>query len=173
MVAGLIGAGLSAIGGITNAVAGARAYKNGVRILNDAHDKAQNYYTGLLAQDYTNRSDVRAVLTKQKQLLSDEYKRARARNIVAGGTDESLSLMQGDANNTLADTMGSIASQAATYKDTITQQKMQNEQAFANQQAQLEQKKADNIAQAASTSVNVGGKMMANDDWSWLLSKRG
>lgn len=169
MVSGLIGLGLSAVGSGVGMALNAK-YSNMARdVLRRGHNDTQRYYDGQLAQDYTQRSDVQAVFTKTKELLADEYRKARARNIVAGGTDESLAMMQQNANNTLTDTMRGVAMNASAHKDQLSLAKMQDDAQFAQQEAQQYAQQGQNMANAASQMGNAGGQMIAGDDWSWLM----
>lgn len=171
MISALSGMALGTIGAITGAVASARANTQAQETLANSHKDTQKYYDTQLAQDYTQRADVQSVLTKQKELLADEYRKARARNIVSGGTDESLALMQQGANNTLTDTMRGIASNAVAHKDQLSAQKLASNQQYALQQANLQQQRGQNIANAASQLGKMGGSMIAGDNNTWKADK--
>lgn len=108
------------------------------------------------------RSDVQAAINKQRELLDEQYKRARATNTVAGGTDASLALQRESANRATADTMSNVAANAAEYKDNIEQQYRAQDAALNQQQAQNHQQQAAQISQAASQAVNAGINGVAN-----------
>ena len=118
-------------------------------MIQNQRDENRKWYDQKMAEDYMQRSDVQNVLRKQRELLNEQYQRARATNIVAGGTDESLALQQQEANETMGDTMANIAANASDYKDSIEQQYRANDAALNQQQIGVEQGKAQSIAQAA------------------------
>lgn len=118
-------------------------------MIQNQRDENKRWYDQKMAEDYMQRSDVQNVLRKQRELLSEQYKRARATNIVAGGTDESLALQQQAANEAMGNTMADIAANAANYKDSVENQYRAQDAALNQQQAAAEQAKAQAIAQAA------------------------
>lgn len=102
-----------------------------------------------MAEDYTQRADVQNVLRKQKEMLAEQYKRARATNVVAGGTDEALVLQQREANETLGDTTANIAAQSEAYKESVENQYRQREAELAQQEIGHYQNQAQAISAAA------------------------
>lgn len=118
-------------------------------MIQNQRDENQKWYDMKMAEDYTQRSEVQNVLRKQRDLLKEQYNRARATNIVAGGTDESLALQQREANETMGETMANIAANASAYKDSIENQYRSQDAALNQQQIGVEQAKAQSIAQAA------------------------
>lgn len=127
-------------------------------MIQNQRDENKRWYDQKMAEDYMQRSDVQNVLRKQRELLNEQYQRARATNIVAGGTDESLALQQDAANQTMADTMANIAANASNYKESIEQQYRAQDAALNQQQIGVEQAQAQSIAQAASQMGSaVGG----------------
>lgn len=116
----------------------------------------QKWYDTQMAQDYTQRSDTQAILKKQKELLDEHYNKARATNVVAGGTDEALAMQKQQANDTLADTMTNIASQASAHKDAVEQQYINQKNALIQQQAGIYTGQAQSVAQAAGQGVSAG-----------------
>lgn len=99
--------------------------------LEGQREENRKWYEQKMAEDYTQRTDMQNILRKQRELLDEQYKRARATNIVAGGTDESLALQQANANDVVGETMADMASQASTYKEGVENQ-------FREKDAQLE-----------------------------------
>lgn len=118
-------------------------------MIQNQRDENQKWYEQKMAEDYTQRPDAQNILRKQRELLQDQYQRARATNIVAGGTDESLALQQAAANETMGDTMAEIASQASAYKEGVEEQYRANDAALNQQMVGVEQGQANAIAQAA------------------------
>jgi hypothetical protein len=100
-------------------------------------------------------------LRKQRELLQEQYQRARATNIVAGGTDEALALQQQAANKTMGDTMANIAADASTYKDAIENQYRTQENALSAQQQQIYNNQATQVANAASQASQMGSNLLS------------
>lgn len=121
----------------------------------------QQWYNRKMNEDYMMRSDVQNVLRKQRELLQEQMRTARATNIVAGGTDESLALQQAQANKTLGDTMADIASNASAYKDNVEQKYRTAETGLSEQQQQIHNNRAAAITQAASQAANIGGNILS------------
>ena len=105
MVGSLIGAAAQVGSSIYGAIKSSQANKRAQQLIQNQRDENQKWYDQKMAEDYTQRTDVQNVLRKQRELLQEQYQRARATNLVAGGTDESLALQQAAANNAMGDTM--------------------------------------------------------------------
>ena len=172
MVGQILGAAAQIGSSIYGAIKSSQANKKAEKLLQNQRDENQKWYTQKMNEDYLQRSDVQNVLRKQRELLDEQYKRARATNIVAGGTDESLALQQQAANEALGDTMADIAANASSYKEGIENQYRAQDAALNQQQIGIEQAKANSIAQAAGqvgsavsglmTGVNMDGKSSDN-----------
>lgn len=150
MVGQILGAATQVGASIYGAIKSSQANKRAQKLLQNQRDENQKWYDQKMSEDYMQRSDVQNILRKQRDLLDEQYKRARATNLVAGGTDESLALQQQAANQTMADTMGNIAAQASSYKDSVEQQYRAQDAALNQQQIGVEQANAKAIAEAAS-----------------------
>ena len=122
----------------------------------------KNWYNQKMNEDYMMRSDVQNVLRKQRELLDEQYKRARATNLVAGGTDESLALQQQAANQTMGNTMADIAANASSYKDNVEQQYRAQENSLSQQQQQIYSNQANQVAAAASQAAKSGASLLAS-----------
>lgn len=155
---GIAALGSAIYGGIKSSVANNRARK----LIQQQRDDNRAWYNTKMAEDYTMRSDVQAAIKRQRELLDEQYKRARATNIVAGGTNEALALQQQAANRSLSDTMTDVAAQAAAYKDNVERQYRAQDAALNQQQAMDYKQQAAQTAQAASQAVNAGISLMGN-----------
>lgn len=149
MVGSIIGAAAQIGSSIYGAIKSSQANKRAEQLIQNQRDENKKWYDQEMTEDYTQRSDVQNVLRKQRELLQEQYQRARATNIVAGGTDESLALQQAAANEAMGDTMADIAANAASYKEEVEQQYRAQDAALNQQQVGLEQAEAQSIAQAA------------------------
>lgn len=163
MVTAAIGAGLalgSAIyGGIKSSAANNRARK----LIQQQRDANQRWYDTKMAEDYTLRTDAQAAINRQRELLNEQYKRARKTKVVSGGTDEAEALQKEAANRSLSDTTTEIAAQASNYKDNVERQYRAQDAALNQQQAQSYQQQAAQTAQAASQAVNAGINLAGNE----------
>lgn len=149
MVGAIIGAAAQVGSSIYGAIKSSQANKRAEALLQNQRDENRKWYEQRMAEDYTKRADVQNVLRKQKELLQEQYQRARATNVVAGGTDESLALQQQAANQTMGDTMANIAAQSESYKEGVENQFRTQDAALNQQQIGIEQVKAQAIANAA------------------------
>lgn len=130
--------------------------------LDQRRNENKQWYQQKMNEDYMMRSDVQNVLRKQRELLNEQYQRARATNIVAGGTDESLALQQREANRTMGDTMADIAANASAYKDNVEQQYRAQESNLSQQQQQIYANQANQVAKAAGQASSFGGNLLAS-----------
>ena len=160
MVGQILGAAVQVGSSIYGAVKSSQANKQAQQMIQNQRDENKKWYDQKMAEDYMQRSDVQNVLRKQRELLNEQYQRARATNIVAGGTDESLALQQQAANETMGDTMANIAANASNYKDSIENQYRSQDAALNQQQIGVEQAKAQAIAQAAGQVGSAVGGLM-------------
>ena len=149
MVGAIIGTAAQVGSSIYGAIKSSQANKRAEDLLRNKRDENRKWYEERMAQDYTQRADVQNVLRKQRELFQEQYNRARATNVVAGGTDESLALQQAGANETMGETMADVAANAADYKDAVEEQYRAKDAALDQQQIAMEQNKAQQIANAA------------------------
>jgi len=162
LVEGGIGATAALGGAIYGAVKSGEYNRQAEALRSQLKKENKNWYDIKMAQDYTQRADVQAAIKKQRELLDEQYKRARATNIVAGGTDESLALQKQAANQSLAQTTSDIAARAADYKDKVENQYRAQNYDLQQQEIQQNVQRANAVAQAASQVVNTGIGMVGN-----------
>ena len=141
-------------------------------MIQNQRDENQKWYDQKMAEDYTQRSDVQNILRKQRDLLNEQYQRARATNIVAGGTDESLALQQQAANEAMGDTIADIAANASNYKDSIENQYRAQDAALNQQQIGVEQANAQTIAQAAGQMGSAVGGLVTGGVTDTITKKK-
>lgn len=160
MVGQILSAAAQVGSSIYGAIKSSQANERAEQMIQNQRDENKKWYDQKMAEDYMQRSDVQNVLRKQRELLDEQYKKARATNIVAGGTDESLALQQQAANDAMGETMANIASNAADYKESVENQYRTQDADLNQQQIGVEQAKAQSIAQAAGqVSAAIGGLM--------------
>lgn len=152
-----IAGGVTALtGAIYGGIASANYNKKARKLIQNQRDENKQWYNTKMAEDYTQRSDVQAAIKRQRELLDEQYKRAKATNVVAGGTDEALALQKQAANNSLSDTMTDVAGQASDYKEGVENAYRHQDAALNQQQAQTYQQQAAAVAQAGGQAVNAG-----------------
>lgn len=149
MVGAIVGAAAQVGSSIYGAIKSSQANKRAMDLLQARKEENKKWYEERMGEDYTQRSDVQNVLRKQRELLSEQYKRARGINVVAGGTDESLALQQEAANEAMGETMADIAAQAESYKENVENQYRTTDAALDQQEMGIHQTQAQTIANAA------------------------
>lgn len=172
MVGAIIGAAAQIGSSIYGAVKSSQANKRAQAMIQNQRDENQKWYDQKIAEDYTQRSDVQNILRKQRDLLNEQYQRARATNIVAGGTDESLALQQQAANEAMGDTIAGIAANASNYKDSIENQYRAQDAALNQQQIGVEQANAQTIAQAAGQMGSAVGGLVTGGVTDTITKKK-
>lgn len=160
MVGAIIGAAAQVGSSIYGAIKSSQANKRAIEMIQNQRAQNQRWYEQKMAEDYMQRSDIQNLLRKQRELLDEQYKRARATNVVVGGTDESLALQQQVANDAMGDTMADIAANAASYRDSIESQYRTQDAALNQQLAGIEQNQAGVVAQAAAQVGSAAGGLM-------------
>lgn len=166
MSATAIMAGIGAVASLAGAVGGtikSAIYGNRARkLIADQRRENRDWYRRRMAEDYTMRSDAQAAIKRQRELLEEQYKRAKAMNVVAGGTDQALAMQQSAANKSVADTMTGIAANASAWKDNIESAYRQQDAALNQQQAAGFQQQSAAVAQAGSQVANAGINLLGN-----------
>ena len=160
MVGSIIGAAAQIGSSVYGAIKSSQANKKATEMIQGQRAENKKWYDAKMAENYMQRSDVQNVLRKQRELLQEQYQRARATNIVAGGTDESLALQQQAANAAMGDTMANIAANASAYKDSIEQQYRTQDAALNQQLAGVQQAQGEVIANAAGQIGSAVGGLM-------------
>lgn len=168
-VAGTISLGTGILGGIL----GNKGYSKALEIidnrLNDIRQrKVDNraHRDNLYYQDPMQSAENQAAVTQMKEALKEENDRAEAKNIVSGGTDESLAL-QKQAGAAAA---GNVMQQQAVYgsqkKEGIWDKAQAQENALNSEQDQWERYKADTLKakylSQAQNVVNTGNAQAAS-----------
>lgn len=148
---------------IYGAVASSKANKKARELIQQQRDENKRWYDTKMNQDYTRRADVQNAITRQRELLDEQIKRANANKVVGGGSDESAALAKDSANKSVAEATADIAAAGASYKDQVEQQYRANDAALNQQQAQSYQNQAAQTAQAAGQAVSAGIGLIGTD----------
>lgn len=168
LVQGVLG-GVTALGSaIYGGIKSGKYNRKAEQLIQKQRDDNREWYNIASSRDYTQRSDVQAAIKKQRELLNEQYERAKASGVVAGGTDEALALQKAAANQSLAQTATDVAARASDYKDNVERQFRQQDAALNQQQAADYRQIAANTAQAASQAVNAGLNMVGQGVRSYM-----
>lgn len=162
MVTAAIGAGLSLASAIYGGIKSAAANNRARKLIQQQRDANKRWYDTKMAEDYTLRTDAQAAINRQRELLNEQYNRARKTGVVSGATNEAVAMQKEAANKALSDTTSEIASQASAYKDNVEARYKSEDSALNQQQVQNNQQQAAQTAQAASQAVNAGINMVGN-----------
>ena len=177
MVATIL-SGAAALGSaIVGAIQSSKQNKEARQLIQDTRNmvnesRADNraWYNIRYNQDYTQRADAQAILTKQRELLEQQARNAAGTAAVAGSTDEAAAVAKAAANDSIAKSTSDMAAAAESYKQGIENAYRQQEQALdnqemniMNQQANMKTAQANATAQAAAQAVNAGVNLMGID----------
>lgn len=148
MLGSIIGAGLSAVGGIVGGISARKSMKKVQNSINERKRDNEDWYNRRYNEDPTQRASAQRMITQVNESIKKRNQQAAGTQAVMGGTDESLAAAKEVNNQALADTMSQIAAQGDARKDAIEQQYMAQKDSLAQQQEQLYMQKAQNTASA-------------------------
>ena len=140
---------------IYGAVASSKANNQARKLIQQQRDENKRWYDTKMNEDYTQRTDVQRAITKQRELLDEQLKKANARSIVGGASDEATALAKDSANKSVAEATADIAAAGADYKDKVEKEYRANDAALNQQQAQSYKEQAKESAAAAGQAVNA------------------
>lgn len=144
---------LAALGSIGSAIYGAaksaQYNRQAQQALTDNHLDTQRVLQSELRKDYTSRTDFQNILNRQRELMDDYTKRERGINAVVGGNEAGVYAQKKAAAQGLANTMSNIAGRAASYKEGVQNQLLNENKSYANQMANLKLNQGQTVANAA------------------------
>lgn len=140
-----------------------RRAKDAQRQLESARQDNERFYRSEVARPVTGRSDYLAMLGRQRDVINSGYRRARATNVVAGGTDAQLAMMQQGANQTMADTTAQMAASTSSRKDSLRLQGNQVNNGYRQQQYVAMSNAADAVANAGGQVSRAASGLAAAD----------
>lgn len=148
MLGSIIGAGLSAVGGIVGGISARKSMKKVEKSINERKRKNEDWYNRRYNEDPTQRASAQRMITQVNESIKKRNQQVAGTQAVMGGTDESVAAAREANSLAMADTMSQIAVQGDARKDAIEQQYMGQDDALAQQQEQLYMQKAQNTAGA-------------------------
>lgn len=160
---------IATLGTIASAIYGgiqsSRQNRNAQRLANEQKARNEQFYDSEIARPVTSRSDYLAMLGRQRDLLNEQYRRARATSMVAGGTDAQTALLSAGANKVLADTTAQYAGTSSNRKDSLRLQKNSMNNTLTDRQIQTYQNAGNQIATSAGQVSKAGAGVMAYDTY--------
>lgn len=159
MIGSIIGAGLGAIGSIFGGIKASQAMRKVKDNINAEKADNEAWYNAEYYNDATQRADAQRAIQMTMEDVRKRNQQARAMQAVAGGTDASVAAEKAANNQAIADTMSSIAADAADRKDQIQQQYRATKSNLNGQLNQLEMGKAEAIGQAVQGVTGAANKI--------------
>ena len=158
-ILGGVGALASSIFG---AVSSSNANKKALKMLDQQAKDNKHWWQVKRSEDYTLRPDAQAAFNRQREILDEQYNKARGLNVVAGASDESVAMQKEAANKAVADAAATVAAAGAEAKDKAEQQYLSEKQRIENNKIAMKQQQAANTAAAAGQAVSAGLNVLGN-----------
>ena len=159
MVGSLVGAGLSAVGGIFGGISASKAMKKVKNNLQAQKQANQDWYDRRYNEDATQRADAQRILTKTEESIKNRNRQAAGTQAVMGGTDESVAAAKAANNEALAEATSQIAVNAEARKDQIEAQYQAKDAQLNDALNNLEINKAQAISGAVQGVTQAGAGM--------------
>lgn len=156
MVGSLVGAGLSAVGGIFGGISASKAMKKVKNNLQAQKQANQDWYDRRYNEDATQRADAQRILTKTEESIKNRNRQAAGTQAVMGGTDESVAAAKAANNEALAEATSQIAVNAEARKDQIEAQYQAKDAQLNDALNNLEINKAQAISGAVQGVTQAG-----------------
>jgi hypothetical protein len=148
---------MKAVGAVAGGIAASKAARQQNKRLEEQLQENQDWYDRRYNEDTTQRADAQRLLTMTEEAIKNRNRQAAGAAAVMGGTTESVAAAKAANNAALADTVSSIAADAANRKDAVEQQYMANKANTVAQQNAVSAQKAQGITQAIGTVANTAG----------------
>lgn len=156
MIGSLVGAGLSAVGGIFGGISASKAMKKVKKNIEAQKQANQNWYDRRYNEDATQRADAQRILTKTEESIRSRNRQAAGTQAVMGGTEESVAAAKAANNQALAEAASQIAANGEARKDQIEQTYQQNDAKLDDALNNLEVNKAQAIGSAVQGVTKAG-----------------
>ena len=156
-IGSLVGGAMKAVGSVAGHIAASKAARQQNKRLEEMLQDNQDWYDRRYNEDATQRADAQRLLTMTEEAIKNRNRQSAGAAAVMGGTTESVAAAKAANNAALADTVSSIAADAANRKDSIESQYMANKANTVAQQNAVSAQKAQGITQAIGNVANVAG----------------
>ena len=168
----MVGAIISAAAGVGSMVYGglqsARNTKKAKEQLKRQEQDALMAFNRDYYADLTQRADMRYLLNKQREQLTEANTAARQRNVVAGGTTEAEAVAKKASNKALAESTARIGALSQQQKQAAVANYNAMRQGINTGYTNMHNQQAANAANLATSGANMivaGAKGLANHDW--------
>lgn len=168
----MVGAIISAAAGLGSMVYGgiksAQNAKKAKQQLERQEQEARLNFNRDYYADLTQRADMRYLLNKQREQLTEANTAARQRNIVAGGTTEAEAVAKQASNKALAESTARIGALSQQQKQAAVTNYNALRQGINTGYTKMYNTQAANAANLATSGANMivaGAKGLANHDW--------
>lgn len=159
MIGAIAGAGMQVIGGVANAILGARQAAKRRRELADKERNNTNWYNRRYNEVGTERADAKAALTAMREAQQQRVANAQGRSAVMGGSSAVGAVEKQAANQALGNTVASINAQQAQRKDAIETQYNKTRDAISDARSNIALQTQQGIASAV-TGASAGAAQM-------------
>lgn len=156
MIGSLVGAGVSAVGGIFGGISASKAMKKVKANLQERKQENQAWYDRRYNEDATQRADAQRILAKTEESIRERNRQAAGAQAVMGGTDESVAAAKAANNQALAEAASQIAVAGDARKDQIEQKYQQRDAQLDDALNGLEVNKAKAISSAVQGVAQAG-----------------
>lgn len=158
-IGSLVGGAMKVVGAVGGHIAARKAAREQNKRLDEQMQENQDWYDRRDNEDATQRADAQRLLTMTEEAIKNRNRQAAGAAAVMGGTTESVAAAKAANNAALADTVSSIAANAANRKDAVEQQYMTNKGNIVDKQNAVSNAKAQSITQAIENVANVAGDL--------------
>lgn len=147
-------------GAAIGALAGARAYRNQMKMLKKQERENQNWYDRRYNENATERADSVALNEQAKQHFAEQMAQHQATSAVMGGTNAQLAAEKNAEAAGYAAQQATRQQMADTRKDTIENKFLENKSNIQNKMMDMEKQRAQGIQSAMSQMAQAGSNLM-------------
>ena len=160
MILSAITGGLGLAQSIFGGIKAAKEAKKQQRVIGQKQAQNDAWYNKSYHQDYMDRSDARAAMSRVREFMDRRNKQADATAAVTGATPEQVMAQKEQANTVLAQTAGNIAQNADAYKDSVQARYDQKNEALTQSQMQQSQMSEQGGANLAAGGIGLMGSAL-------------
>lgn len=160
MILSAITGGLGLAQSIFGGIKAAKEAKKQQRVIGQKQAQNDAWYNKSYHQDYMDRSDARAAMSRVREFMDRRNKQADATAAVTGATPEQVMSQKEQANTVLAQTAGNIAQNADAFKDSVQARYDQKNEALAQSQMQQAQMSEQGGANLAASGIGLMGSAL-------------
>ena len=157
MIGSLIGAGISAAGGILGGLSASKAIKKYRQGLQRQAKENEDWYDRNYNADATQRADAQRILQMTADRLKQRNKAAQGRAAVMGASGERVATEQEANAQAMADAAAQVAVQGERRKDAVQERYLQRKQQVDDALNQANMQKAAAIGQAVQGVTVAAG----------------